>query len=248
LVRQFAEQGYNFVSISYKEDDEYKRLMIEEFSNPDTTIHGLIATDILTRGFDVPDVMIGISARPFSKSLSSHVQQMGRVMRPCEGKEFGLWLDHSGNYLRFRDDWENVYALGVSELSSEGEKAKKEPTEKQKKDATCPQCKALLVGPTCPCGYVRPIRNTVLSVPGEMVELGSKQTNDVNRNFYSELMTFARQKGYKTGWAAHKFKERFGIFPPHHWNGDKPRAVSSSTAGWVRSRMIAYAKTKAKSA
>ena len=43
LVRQFAEQGYNFVSISYKEDDEYKRLMIEEFSKPDTTIHGLIA-------------------------------------------------------------------------------------------------------------------------------------------------------------------------------------------------------------
>ena len=248
LVRQFAEQGYNFVSISYKEDDEYKRLMIEEFSKPDTTIHGLIATDILTRGFDVPDVMIGISARPFSKSLSSHVQQMGRVMRPYEGKEFGLWLDHSGNYLRFRDDWESVYALGVSELSTEGEKAKKEPTEKQKKEATCPQCKALLVGPACPCGYVRPIRNTVLSVPGEMVELGNKPINDVNRNFYGELMTFARQKGYKTGWAAHKFKERFGIFPPHHWNGDKPRAVSSSTTGWVRSRMIAYAKSKTKAA
>ena len=113
LVRQFNEQGYNFVSISYKEEDDYKAEMIEEFSKPDTNIHGLIATDILTRGFDVPDVLIGVSARPFSKSFSSHVQQMGRIMRPCEGKEYGLWLDHSGNYLRFRDDWDGVFKDGA---------------------------------------------------------------------------------------------------------------------------------------
>ena len=89
LERQFRERGYNFVSISYLEDDEFKRESIEEFSKPDSTIHGLIATDILTRGFDVPDVLIGVSARPFSKSFSSHVQQMGRIMRPSPGKEIG---------------------------------------------------------------------------------------------------------------------------------------------------------------
>ncbi len=71
LVKQFAQKGYNFVSISYKETSEFKKEVIENFSKPDTDIHGLIATDILTRGFDVPDVMIGVSARPFSKSLSS---------------------------------------------------------------------------------------------------------------------------------------------------------------------------------
>ena len=94
LVEQFAQNGYNFVSISYKDDDVFKKQAIEDFAKPDTEIHGLIATDILTRGFDVSDVMIGVSARPFSKSFSSHVQQMGRVMRPYEGKEFALWLDH----------------------------------------------------------------------------------------------------------------------------------------------------------
>jgi superfamily II DNA or RNA helicase len=92
LSKKFAEQGYNFISISYKDDDDFKRDVIEDFSKPDTEIHGLIATDILTKGFDVPDVMIGVSARPFSKSLSSHVQQMGRVMRGYEGKEFAVWL------------------------------------------------------------------------------------------------------------------------------------------------------------
>jgi superfamily II DNA or RNA helicase len=53
-------------------------MLIEEFAKPDSEITGLIATDILTRGFDVPDVVFGVSARPFSKSLSSHVQQMGK--------------------------------------------------------------------------------------------------------------------------------------------------------------------------
>lgn len=36
LSRKFAEAGYNFVSISYKDDDEFKRQVIEDFSKPDT--------------------------------------------------------------------------------------------------------------------------------------------------------------------------------------------------------------------
>jgi len=139
LQRQFNEQGYNFKSISYLEDDEYKREIIEDFSKPDTTIHGLIATDILTRGFDVPDVEIGVSARPFSKSFSSHVQQMGRIMRPYDGKKFGLWLDHSGNYLRFRKEWDSLFEEGVKELLTAGETTKKELTEKEKTESKCPK-------------------------------------------------------------------------------------------------------------
>jgi len=145
LERQFKEQGFNFVAISYKEDDQFKADAIEEFSKPDSDIHGLIATDILTRGFDVPDVMIGVSARPFSKSFSSHVQQMGRIMRPFEGKKFGVWLDHSGNYLRFRNDWDKLFSEGVTDLDDSEEKTKKELTEKEKASAKCPDCSSLWI-------------------------------------------------------------------------------------------------------
>ena len=246
LQRMFLKQGYNFQSISYREDDEFKRLTIEDFSKPDTSIHGLIATDILTRGFDVPDVMIGISARPFTKSFSSHVQQMGRVMRPYPGKEFGIWLDHSGNYLRFQEDWDAVHSSGVDSLSTEGEKAKKEPTAKQKKDCVCPKCQALMYSNICACGYIRPPKSEVLTVPGEMVELNGKTGIEQNRNFYGELRTYAAQKGYKSGWAAHKYKERLGVFPPMNWNADPYRQISTTTSQWIRSRMIAYAKAKTK--
>lgn len=92
LQQKFQEQGYNFVSISYRDDDDFKRDIVEDFNKPDSNIIGLIATDILTKGFDSPAVRIGVSARPFSKSLSSHIQQMGRVMRPYPGKDFSVWL------------------------------------------------------------------------------------------------------------------------------------------------------------
>ena len=245
LERQFQEAGYNFASISYKEDDEYKRMIIEDFARPDTKINGLIATDILTKGFDVPDVMIGISARPFSKSFSSHVQQLGRVMRPCEGKEFALWLDHSGNYLRFRDDWDELYNDGVKRLKDEGEKAKKEPTEREKKEATCPACGILWTFPDNKCGgcgYVRPQRQNIVAVPGELEELANanKKLHSSNQDFYSQLIFYGRSRGFKEGWAAYKYKERFGVFP--RGLRESPQQPSMETMNWIKHRAIAYSK------
>ena len=250
LEKRFEEAGFNFKSISYKEDDDYKRMIIEDFAKPDTEINGLIATDILTRGFDVTDVLIGISARPFSKSFSSHVQQMGRVMRPHEGKEFGVWLDHSGNYLRFRPDWERVFDHGVEELE-EGitEKAKKEPTEREKVEAKCPSCGALWIWKSdeCgECGYIKKRVAQVQVVHGELEELAvaNSKLQINNRDFYAELRFYAMSRGYKEGWAAHKYKEKFGVFPNGLGKNVKP--VSQQTMNWIRSRMIAYSKGKQK--
>ena len=249
LERQFAQQGYNFVAISYKEDGDFKEETIENFSRPDTNIHGLIATDILTKGFDVPDVMIGVSARPFSKSFSSHVQQMGRIMRPYEGKKFGVWLDHSGNYLRFRKDWDKLFEEGVTELESESaEKAKKEPTEKEKKEAKCPKCSVLWTWASnvCgACGYEKPIKS-VASVPGELQELqgAGNLARQINQDFFSELLYFAKMRGYKDGWAAHKYKEKFGVFPRGLTTAVKP--TTQKTVSWLKSRNIAWAKSQGK--
>ena len=249
LEKQFNAAGYNFVSISYKEDDEFKRLTIEDFSKPDTRINGLIATDILTKGFDVSDVMIGVSARPFSKSLSSHVQQLGRVLRSHPGKEFALWLDHAGNYLRFRNEWDDVYSSGVSVLKEGGEIAKKEPTEREKKEAKCPKCQVLWTfkSDTCgSCGFVKVRMSTVESVPGELkaLEAANKRLRVENQDFYSQLLFYAQAKGYKPGWAYHKYQEKFNAKP----NGlaSTPKHPSPEVLNWIKSRAIAFAKSKAR--
>lgn len=249
LAQKFSEAGYNFVSLSYKDDDEFKAEAIREFAKPDSSIMGLVATDILTKGFDVPDVMIGVSARPFTKSLSSHIQQMGRVMRKHPEKQFALWLDHSGNYVRFAEDWEDIYANGITSLDDGREKPKREPTEREKEAAKCPRCNAFWPGraDACACcGFVRPQRNNVTEQPGELAEYspaGKKLPGrDERQAFYSQLLGMAEARGYKRGWAFHKYVEKFGVEPKglNHDAAEPGAAVQR----WVRSRQIAWANSR----
>lgn len=251
LANKFAEAGYNFVSISYNDDDEFKRQAVEDFSRPDTTIHGLIATDILTKGFDVPDVMIGVSARPFSKSFSSHVQQMGRVMRSHPGKDFAVWLDHSGNYLRFRDQWDALYAEGVSELSDGKEKPRKEPTKQEKEKAKCPSCGSLWPGRSdiCPhCGHTRVRHNEVIAKAGEVVELDAEKgrfDSEYKRKWYQGMIALLRSRGKNENRAYHLYREKFGVDP--RWKKE-PGEILPECVGYLQRANIAYRKASRKAA
>lgn len=245
LANKFQEQGFNFICISYKDDDEWKKQVIEDFSKPDTKIVGLIATDILTKGFDVPDVMIGVSARPFSKSLSSHIQQMGRVMRGCEGKEFAIWLDHSGNYLRFREDWDEVFEEGVDKLDEGKEKPKKEPTERVKEASKCPVCSALWPSnsDTCyNCGHVRERKNKVIAVDGEMVELSGSASRESKQSFWNQMVWLQRYQGWSKGRAAHTYKDKFGVWP-RGLNDNTPEMISSETKAFIDKKMRQFLKS-----
>jgi superfamily II DNA or RNA helicase len=245
LSRKFAQAGFNFVSVSYKDADEFKADVFKEFAKPDSDIHGLIATDILTKGFDVTDVEIGISARPFSKSFSSHVQQIGRVMRSHPGKEFAVWIDHAGNFQRFAEDWEDVYENGPGTMDDGREKPKPEPTEREKKEAKCPSCSAYMPPShdTCAhCGYTRVRRNGVVVLPGELEEYmrREKAMKDQKQAFYSGLLWIAKERGYKPGWAFYKFQDKFNAHPKGL--RDAPEAPSAEVSRWVQSQFIRAAK------
>lgn len=254
LSQGFMAAGHNFISISYKDDDEFKAEVLADFSRPDSTITGIIATDILTKGFDQADVCIGISARPFTKSFSSHVQQLGRVMRPHDSKEYSVWLDHSGNYLRFLDQWDELYEAGVSELHEGGdEKPKPEPTDKEKEAAKCPSCSAFWPrnADCCPyCGYVHQNRNAVVAVTGEMVEFTvGKLTIGDKSKVWEECVSYCRSVGKAEtakGRAAHLYKSITGVFPRNLPEFDATRDVTVSRAVVNKSRanQIAYSKRK----
>ena len=249
LSRKFMEQGYNFINISYKDDDEYKQQVIQEFYKSDSDIHGLVACDILTKGWDNEKVEIMVSARPFSKSFSSHIQQLGRGIRSYPGKKFAILLDHSGNYLRFRNQWDDLYENGVSELEEGKEKTAKEPTEREKKESCCPRCHQIwptLRTDICPtCGFKRERKSTVEAVAGEMVELTGvskeKFTKEVKQNFYSQLIQYAKDKGYKDGWSYFKFHERFNIYP-HHSLEKVPAPVTQEVRNFITHLAIKKSK------
>jgi DNA repair protein RadD len=116
----------------------------------------------------------------------------------------------------------------------------------------CSQCSALrLAGQKCPhCGFLpkRPPRD-VPTAPGELglYAGGRAQSNgydgDTRTRWHGMFTHIANERGYKPGWIAHKFKEKFGAFPP--W-GSKPEPMPPSPEvwSWVRSRTIAFAKSR----
>ena len=255
LAEKFRAAGYNFQHISYKDGgDEKRRAIFREFSKPDSEIVGLISCEVLTKGFDCPDVQVGISARPYRKSLSSHIQQLGRVMRAYPGQEFGLWLDHSGNVMRFHAATEDVFANGMHELDDGEHDAKvhREPTEKEKAEIRC-SC-GYILRPTddvCPaCGKKRHRRNLVEVAPGSLVEIDGNKRNRTDDwaqkiAFAGQLRHYAREHGYAEGWFAHKYRERYGCWP------NDPRVkhaqivpCSFNTRQWITSKQIAWAKSK----
>lgn len=59
----------------------------------------LVNVDILGEGVDVPAIEVVSMARP-TQSYSLYVQQFGRALRPTEGKEKALIIDHVSNVYR----------------------------------------------------------------------------------------------------------------------------------------------------
>lgn len=176
ICRQFAEAGFNFQQISYLDaSDKSRAEKIEEFEKPDSAIHGLVSCAVLTKGFDVPDVKCGISCRPYAKSFSNHIQEMGRVMRIAPGKEFGLWLCHSGNCVTFADETAWLFEHGVSDLSKAQmrDSVAREAKETVKRERFCGEC-GMQMEPgsvSCrSCGWERPARGEIQVAQGELID------------------------------------------------------------------------------
>ena len=62
-------------------------------------LQGLLSVDALGRGLDVPGIGCLLACRPL-RSLSTWLQQLGRVMRPAPGKGPAMILDCAGNWAR----------------------------------------------------------------------------------------------------------------------------------------------------
>lgn len=258
LCRQFNAAGFNFQQISYRDaNEERRRELIAEFRKPDSAIDGLVSCEIFVKGFDCPDVLCGVSARPYRKSLSSHIQSMGRVMRPSPGKKYGLWLDHSGNVFRFAADTEEFFAAGVTTLNNNDldGKARKEPTEQEKEAIKCAKC-AFILPPSarvCPaCGHERVRRSLVESVAGTMFEVGHNgkalpsflQDRDA---VWRQLSGYALERKGGDEDAARRFaqaqyKNLYGAFAHKRFDPSEIETPSADLVKRVRSNLIRWAK------
>lgn len=262
LCRKFNAAGYRFEQISYKDgSDDRRRELIAEFRKPDSKIVGLVSCEVFTKGFDVPDVLCGISARPYRKSFSSHIQQLGRVLRPSQGKSFALWLCHSGNVLRFHSDTLELFANGVSELDGGklDDKPRKEPDQGDKDAIKCAACGYVLPprADHCPaCGHERK-RKSIEEAAGTMVMVGGKEIPAIGRHAFlahpqevwAQLVFLALDRKHGDVGAAQRFAQAqyrniYGAFARKTVANTTPMDPSHELTNLVRSNIIRWAKSR----
>jgi hypothetical protein len=265
LCRAFQQRGYNFQQISYKDGNgDHRRKLIEEFRKPDSSIVGLVSCEALAKGFDVTDIKIGIGARPYRKSLSGHIQQLGRAMRSHPGKEFALWLDHAGNVLRFLDDTQEIFENGVGDLSTKeyDAKVRKEKTEKEKTNAKCSACGFVHTQRICPaCGHERKsARSTVENTSGKLVEVSSKKAPKLKahewqadrKRVWGELCYIGyeikRSDQLAEKFALAQYRNIYGVWPEQKYSTSLFVEPSREVRSKVRSQLIAYKNAMRKAA
>jgi hypothetical protein len=250
LQREFEAAGVTAAHIDAKTPLEDRKRIIAGFRSGEIKI--LCNCMIFTEGFDEPLASCLVLARP-TKLLTMYRQMVGRVLRPHPGKSDARILDHSGAVYRhgYPDD-EIEWALEPDERAvNVSEAARADGHNRELTD--CPECHAVrMQGEGCRvCGWKPETRPRFLEVAeGELGRVsldlrppGAAEWSSAEKLvFYRQLMAIGQQRQYKPGWAANKFRERCGGFPPWGWNRYEPLPPSGAVQAWVRSRNIAYAR------
>ncbi len=249
------EPGIAAVFTSYTTPPQRKELL-KEYGDPDARLQILISVEALAKGFDVPDVSCIVDCRPLRKSLSTAIQMWGRGLRcsPDTGKRDCLLLDHTGNILRFAQDYSDIFENGLDCLDA-GKKLDRvirDEKDEEKGDKKCPLCSAIpFVGKCMACGFIAVQKSLIEAIPGRMKEitLGPSKTGFTRRQIYEQACAYARAHSApekQSGRAAHIYKDIVGNWPPNQWRFDETpsAAISREVHNKITSRAIAFSKAR----
>jgi len=212
VAQAFNAVGYRFKVIDGTLAKEERARRVLDLSSG--ALQGLVSVDIVSEGFDLPCVSTAILLRP-TASLSLHLQQIGRVLRPSPGKQRAVILDHVGNCRR------HGLAEEVRDWSLDGirKRGKRGPQDDVADTRQCPECFAVHTpSPQCPqCLHVYEIKNRIPDVvDGELEELQAREAirgrkrEQGTAQTLEDLIRVGKARGMKNpyGWAHNVFKAR----------------------------------------
>jgi len=204
----FNSCGIPSASIDGTLDPEVRKQRVDDLTAGKILV--LTSCELISEGFDLPAVNAAILLRP-TQSLSMHLQQVGRALRPYPGKANAVILDHVGNCLRHglaeqERDWD---------LSGREKRLKKSSLVETKQ---CSKCFAIFAGTVCPqCGSQREIAaREIEEVDGELQRLSIEDISKKREERREEgkcktlddFRALAKQRGYKLGWAFFRWQAR----------------------------------------
>jgi DNA repair protein RadD len=153
LVERFVAAGVAAEHLDDETDPDERKQILRRLSAGETHLVSNVA--ILTEGWDCPAAEVCILARP-TLSTALCLQQIGRVMRPAEGKAIARIHDHAGNLFRHGlPDEDRDYSL-TADAKPRDRSPREGKTEGEGR--TLYQCKACsasfyITGDNCPaCG------------------------------------------------------------------------------------------------
>ena len=134
ICEEYRNAGINIVRIDSKTPKSERKLYVQRFRKG--LIDIIVNVDIFSEGFDCPDIEFIQLARP-TKSLVKYLQQVGRGLRPTEGKTTCMILDNVGLHFLFglpdsEHDWEESF-IGEPKVRSRKKSQKSveiEPSER----------------------------------------------------------------------------------------------------------------------
>ena len=170
----------------------------------DGTTRVMVSCELVSEGFDLPCVGVGILLRP-TASLSLHLQQLGRPLRAHPGQDVAIILDHAGNTLRHGPaEEERGWSL-------EGNAAKKRKKEVAIETRQCDKCYAIFQGTLCPqCGTTRESKAREIEIQeGQLREIDAavlmerrnKRTEEGKCRTLQDFQALGKARNYSPGWA-----------------------------------------------
>lgn len=245
FAQLFSNNGIKSYVVHSKLNKEDNENLIKRFKSGEIQI--LWSVVKLTTGFDYTAVSCMIDCQP-SFSKIRFLQKIGRVLRKHPGKKHAVILDHASNFARmgFVED------ITIEELDK-GEKKEINPDRpdgKEQKPIKCSECGYSMkeYKPMCPeCGHIIEKKshnvmpdNDISTLDGELVELKRKKklnkitSKEDKIEFLGGLMTYAKMKGYKPGWAAVQYKECLSVWPNAIKKQAKPCDMNSEVKNWIQ--------------
>lgn len=203
---------------------------------------------VLTTGIDW-DVRCLSLARP-TKSEILFCQIVGRGLRTAPGKLDCLILDHTDTHLKLG----MVTDIHHASLDGGTERKKAPGVPEERLPRECPSCRFLMAATSieCPnCGFVIRKQSMVVSAPGNLTWLERRSAGRADRtngalSFVAELYGYAHLHGKSGSWVQAMYKNKFKTWVPAQWQGVTPIQPSPETIAYIRSRNIAWAKSREK--
>lgn len=189
VANKFRQAGVPAECVSAKTPDAVRNSVIDKFRKG--TVMQLVNVDLFGEGFDVPAVEV-VSMGRATQSFGLYVQQLGRALRPMDGKDCGIIIDHVGNVKRHGlPDAVKTWSLKADERGR-----KRQVVDEEVIPVTsCTACFATYerIHKQCPfCGHVEEpaARNDPKFVDGDLIEFGPELLAELRRQAASVVAPF----------------------------------------------------------